>query len=374
MNFKINKILPGLFVLIAIGFLFQNCGRSESSPLQSGGSVIRDELDLSLLKPDCYVSQSSPVIELNSFLSNIIWNDPHVIQYRTGYAMYASGGPLNTTDVQIYRFTSPDAISWGLTPTTSVLKKSTVGGAWDFAGVETPSVVLFNNKYYMFYTGYTDQSDVKTYKIGYATSTDGITWTKAANYLLAPTAPNSGSANLDFNQYIVAEPGAVVFNNKIYLYFVGYGYHSSAGNLMKTIGLTTSSDGLNWSTPQMVITPDQSIYPRNQNWIGYSTPQPIVINNQMHMYVDVVKDDSGWKQTRIHHLASDNGMSGWTYDSTEIFSTSSFSWTAYEIRSPSPYLLGTDLYLWYAGHNTPSPATSGFRIGIGLAKCDLKKR
>lgn len=371
---KIYKLLAGLIFLVSIGILFQNCGGSKSSSNSTNvNQGNQDQLDFTKLKPSCYVGQSSPIIELNSHLPNIIWNDPHVLQFNSGYAMFVSGGPTSSTDVKIYRLLTSEVSSWTLSPATPVLQKSTSISAWDNAGVETPSVVYFRNKYYMFYTGYTDQTSVSTYKIGYATSTDGVTWTKATNYLLAPTAPNSGTANLDFNQYIVAEPGAVVFNDKLYLYFSAYGYHSSVSNPMKTIGLVTSSDGVSWSTPAMVISPDQTLYPRSQNWIGYSTPQPIVMNGEMHMYVDVANDSSGWRQTRIHHLVSADGVSGWTHDSVEIFNTSSFSWTSHEIRSPSPFLLGTQLYMWFAGHNNSNVLATDFRIGIGVSRCDLKK-
>lgn len=70
----------------------------------------------------------------------------------------------------------------------------------------------------MFYTAYpVSLSIVSDYKIGHATSDDGISWTRDATYLLAPTDLLNAVPDLSFDQYLIAEPGAVVFNGKQYV-------------------------------------------------------------------------------------------------------------------------------------------------------------
>src|SRR5258706_13032056 len=129
--------------------------------------------------------------------------------------MYASstlGLSQPPSPVQLFRFTSSDAVNWTLNPTTPVL--TVAAATWDQGGNETPAVVSFGGKYHMFWTGYPDAwpaLDPMHFRIGHAISTDGIAWTKDASYLLGP----SGVTN-DFAQYIVDEPGPVVFNNTLY--------------------------------------------------------------------------------------------------------------------------------------------------------------
>lgn len=284
--------------------------------------------------------------------------------------MFLSSGNTSDSVVKIYRFTSSDGMSWTLSPTSPVFEKSSNGADWDSQAVETPSVVYFQNKYYMFYTGYTDQADTKTWKVGYATSSDGILWTRDTDLLLQPTDPN-GAPNLDFNQFIVAEPGAVVANDTLYVYFSALGANLSVMTTLQVIGFVKTTDGDNWSSPQQTIVPDQTLYPRGSGWIGYSTPQPIYMNNKFHMFVDVVNDTPSWTQRKIHYLVSDDGETGWTHDTSEIFDRSDFSWTAHEIRGPMPLLIGTDLHLWFAGNSSSNPADMGFQMGIGHAKCSL---
>jgi hypothetical protein len=78
----------------------------------------------------------------------------------------------------------------------------------------------------------------------------------------------------------------------------------------------------------------------------------------MHLFYDVAQV-SPWKQRKIHHAISGDGITVWTEDSAVIYSNTDFAWTADEIRSPSVLLDGTSLYMWFAG----STATPTFSIG-----------
>ncbi len=281
--------------------------------------------------------------------------------------MYASADTNFNQDVKIYRLVSTNGQNWVLNPTSPVLSKGLGGADWDRKSVETPAVVKFQNLYYMFYTGYpTTMSDATTYRIGYATSPDGITWTKKNSFIVAPTVTNGvyDYSNFAFNQFITAEPAPVVFNNQLYLYFSALGINASVSSTLQTIGLIKSSDGNSWSAPQQVLIPDQVLYPRASNWKGYSTPHAQVINGKVHMFVDVVTD-TPFSQNKIHRAVSSNGESGWVSDSEAIFDKSEFTWTASQIRSPSVLVDGSQTFLWFAGDAGVNS------LGIGLAKCNL---
>lgn len=345
-------------------FLLISCGNDENEPTSATA-----EIDYSLNTPSCYQATSTnAIISSGDFFTGSTWNDPSVIFDNGSYVMYASSDVSFNGDIKIYRLTSRDSTTWTLNPTTPVLEKGS-SGQWDDKSVETPSVVKFNGTYYMFYTGYRNNSAVD-FEIGYATSSDGITWTKSASNPILTSAGGSAVPD-DFDQFIVAEPGAVVFNNQIYLYFTAQGYITTADSTtvndqLMTIGLVTSSDGQNFSSPQRVLDPNQTLFPRSSNWKGYSTPAAVEINNQLHLYVDVVYTNGSDSQRKLFHSYSTNGQSSWTDDSENIHERSDFSWSADEIRSPSVIFKDGIIEMWFAGNN-------GLNLGIGYSKCSLSK-
>lgn len=329
--------------------------------------------DFSKLKPDCFSPYSlNSIITTGDFNADLgftktTWNDPHVIKVGSEFWMYASSDDNFNHDIKIYRLTSSDGINWTLNPTTPILQKS--AGLFDSEATETPAVVYFAGKYHMFWTGYSDHSDTKTFKIGHATSNDGINFTKEALHLVAPSDP-SGAPNLDFDQFLVAESAPVVFNNKLYLYFTAVGANLSVSTTLQVIGVITSDDGTIWSAPVAALNPDQTLYPRAApDYIkGYSTPFAIAMNNQVHLFFDIAQTDAAgtaFSQIKIHHASSSNGLTNWTHDSSEIFDKSIFSFTGTEIRSPSALLDGKNLMLWFAGHTDIND------LGIGFATCGL---
>jgi sucrose-6-phosphate hydrolase SacC (GH32 family) len=359
--------LANLVLLIAASLSATSCGGGENPGIGIAP-------DYTKLTATCFnASASNPVLTrgkpTTSFTAD--WNDPSVIKVGNQYWMYASSDDNFDINVKIYRLVSSDGLNWTLNPSTPVLDADPSASAWDHRSVETPSVVYFNGQYHMFYTGYpVTYTDVNAYRIGHATSSDGISWTRDPNNpVVAPTDPGGTTPNLDFNQWITAEPAAVVFNNKIYLYFSAVGANASVGSTLQVIGLTTSTDGNSWTTAQSVLTPDQAQYPRTGgtiDWLGYSTPSASVLNGQVHLFFDVVQN-SPWKQLRLHHAKSANGTSNWTQDSSAMFSNTDFTWTDDEIRSPNALLDGTVLHLWFAGTESGSTPV----LGIGHAKCTL---
>ena len=321
----------------------------------------------------CFQGGTAPELQIGSGFANADWNDPHVLKVGAEYWMYASSnlgfppaGPASSP-VQIYRFTSPDAVTWTLTPATPVL--TVTNGQWDQGGNETPAVVFFSGQYHMFWTGYPDAwppgpTAVFNFRIGHATSTDGIAWTKDANFLLGP------SNVADFRQYIVGEPGPVVFNNTLYLYFTAVGVDAGLAAGLQTVGVMTSTDGLAWSAPALAFKPDQTVYPRGSNWVGYSTPNAVVIDGKVHVFVDVANDhgNNTWTQEALHHASSADGLTGWTQDAAPIRRLTDFTWTKREIRSPAAFLDGTTLRLYFAGDDVlASPNV----WGIGQMTCSL---
>lgn len=366
---KVRCLVNRNFVLIALLIL-----ASIISAGCSGGSIsvtLGTAPDFSKLTPSCFVPNAlNPILTRGTPATTFAadWNDPSVIKVGNQYVMYASSDNNFDLNIAIYRMVSNDGLNWTLNPTNPVFQADPNTAAWDHRATETPAVVYFNGVYHMFYTGYpVDYTDAYSYKIGHATSADGINWTRDPNNpIVSPTDPYNTTADLSFDQWVAAEPAPVVFNNKIYLYFTAVGANATLGTTLEVIGLTTSSDGTSWSTPQSVLEPDQTLYPRTGgsiDWIGYSTPMAAVLNGQVHLFFDVVQN-LPWMQLKIHHASSSDGINNWTQDSSPIFTNTDFGWTSSQIRSPTVLLDGTTLYLWFAGDDNST-------LGIGEAKCAL---
>ncbi len=316
---------------------------------------------------------TNPILQNDDHFVGSHWNDPHVLRVDNEFVMYASADIAWDGFVKVYRLTSDDGADWTLAPATPVLDKSVSG--WDMHGVETPAVVYYQGNYHMFYTGYDvayDYTDIgadntwgtsdddnapKHFKIGHAISADGISFTKQG-FVTEPTDPYD-APNLKFNQSVIGEPGPVVHDDKIYLYFTAVGADATVDSTWQVIGLTTYN-GTSWDTPRAVLKPDLTLYPR-ETYIGYSTPNAIKINNKIHLYCDVVID-SPWTQVKIHHAISDDGETGWVQDPAPMMTREDYSWTAAEMRSPAPLVYQNKLWLYYAGH----VLTPSINLGIGL--------
>jgi len=333
---SIKSSVPRLITIAALSLL--SCFQQKSS--------LADE-----------ISFANPLMKTGDYLSGSNWNDPHVLHDGTQFVMYASASQNFDGNVKIYRLVSSNGINWTLSPLTPVLEKSTAG--WDSSSVETPAVVYYGGQYHMFYTGYSGTpAETQYYRIGHATSADGIAWTKDESFLLGPTDP-TGAPNLDFNQYIVGEPAPVVFDNKIYLYFTAVGANSGVGTTLQVIGLSRYN-GSTWTAPVSVLEPKQALYPRAL-YVGYSTPNAVLTGGKIHLYFDVIAEP--WKQVKIHHAVSDDGVGSWTQDSSPLLNKEDFDWTTEEIRSPSALIYNGKLYLYVAGH-------TGSNLAIGMKVYD----
>lgn len=126
-----------------------------------------------------------------------------VLQTSDGYIMYYSGGMdfLSAENLMMGMATSPDGITWTKydDPTTTTapyaesdpVLKPGEAGAWDSGMAWLGNVRLTACNWEMYYTGATSLSEGS---IGYATSQDGIHWTKDdTNPIYEATADPNGT-------------------------------------------------------------------------------------------------------------------------------------------------------------------------------------
>jgi hypothetical protein len=319
--------------------------------------------------------RAEPVLPAGHDREQGLWNDPSVLKMGDQYVMYMASSieqPFQPPIVP-FRAVSPNGIDWTLSPKEPLL----LAKGTPFANIETPSVVMFGGKYHMYYTGVFPKGAVPAMAIGHAVSTDGISWKDDRRAVIAATGKVS-----DWNGYLVAEPGAVVYRGKIYLYFTAMG--SRPGGKppqLETIGLVTTSDGETFDEPRIVLRQSES-YPATKGFVGYSTPCAVVLDGKVHLFHDVVAFfDSGnpqWQQIALQHAVSDDGETGFRQDAKPLLVREDLHWTSGEILGPSALVDDGRLKLWFSGHVTyrelvPFVARGymGNEFGIGYAEVDL---
>lgn len=101
---------------------------------------------------------------------------PHILYDGTNYKMWYNG--KNTGGLRAIGYaTSTDGISWTKDASNPVLDRTL--GEWDFGGVAYPNIIFEDDSYHFWYTGM-GNGGIGDWEKGYATSTDGIDWTKYA--------------------------------------------------------------------------------------------------------------------------------------------------------------------------------------------------
>jgi beta-1,2-mannobiose phosphorylase / 1,2-beta-oligomannan phosphorylase len=211
------------------------------------------------------------------------WDDfilgaPCVIKDGGGSYKMWYTGSRSDLKAQIGYATSFNGIVWTKYGTDAVLK---VGAAsWDRDSVAFPSVINDGGVYKMWYTGQ-DKSIVPfpgELAIGYATSANGYDWTKE---LTNPRLSKSLTAT-DFDGRAVLACSVIKEGSAFYMYYTGLVYSVTTGNQAR-IGSAFSTDGIVWTktSPSPVL--DVGI---SGSWDekGVAAPSVLQVNNITKMW------------------------------------------------------------------------------------------
>ncbi len=137
---------------------------------------------------------------------------PYVIKDGSTYKMwYAGKTSVSWGPVALYA-TSTDGMNW-VPYSSPVLSPSYNPSVWDSSGVVNPTVYFDGSTYWMWYTGWGGNPSI--YGIGYATSKDGISWTKGSDNPIVTPGP-SGS----WDGYgLVGYQDVLIVNGLVRLYY-----------------------------------------------------------------------------------------------------------------------------------------------------------
>jgi len=190
------------------------------------------------------------------------WEDlhvhaPSVLFDGVKYHMWYTG--QDSLKVRIGYATSADGIVWNKSPGNPVLDHG-ASGTWEEIHVAHPTVLFDGTKYQMWYAGYDSSS---FWRIGYATSSDGIVWKKHPDNPVLDVGP-SGT----WDDYQIYDPTILFDGAKYHLWYTGYDGSNSG------IGYATSADGIVWEKhpANPVLNPGPS-----GTWDDYHVGSPTVL-------------------------------------------------------------------------------------------------
>ena len=207
-------------------------------------------------------------------LGSVVWNGTAYLMWYTGTnGVTFPGGAIGFA-------VSGDGVNWVKYSNNPVLTPSALGN--DDKYMAAPYVIRLHLTYNMWYTG-KSSAEPNVNRIIYATSFDGINWTKWPSPVLTPPSdPTAWDANGVYSS-------SVVWNGRMFgAWFSGI----NQTGLVPRIGFATSLDGAAWnpSPNNPILVPGPS-----GTWDSAGVEQPSVVEqgNSYMMFYDGYSNQQG---------------------------------------------------------------------------------
>lgn len=219
-------------------------------------------------------SVNNPIIPWNTIHSDDIGVEHPTILKQDSYKMWFNTVEANFQNFHLYYSSSTDGFTWNkFSPLSFDLSSST----WDSLGMGAP-MVIFNsqqNLYHLWYVAKGNYNGSTRWRIGYATSTDGLSWTKHPAPVLESIGGWEGSD--------VGNP-SVLFENGTYHMW----YHGDFG-----IGHATSPNGTDWTRDpeNPVLVPTIGTFDSQRVF----NPYVLKINDVYYMWYTGIDNNGRWQ-------------------------------------------------------------------------------
>ena len=274
-----------------------------------------------------------------------IWR-PSVAYNGTSFMMWYTGSdPQGTWEIGLA--TSNDGIAWTRYQNNPVLRiGSESNGDWDYGAVGYSWVLYVKGQYKMWYVGqiYSPVGDITSQMVGYATSPDGINWTKySGNPVLTPDPSEPW-----YEKYL-GLPAVVWTGSSFLMYYVAANDTASQGIV------AASPDGIHWTRKAVVHIPIAA-------WDSYTD----------YRFISSVTDLSGTfmmsyygrsqstSPSEIGVALSTDGLTWGRYGGNPVITYGSAAWDARTLAYPTLIPFGDNYYVYYTGY----PATGPSQIGL----------
>lgn len=268
-----------------------------------------------------------------------------VVREAHGYKMWYTG--LDYTEgsnprLRIGLASSPDGTTWTKRASNPVLDRGPPG-SWDADGVGMPSVLIDGGIYKMWYLGL--NYDAHIIGIGYATSSNGVSWTKyTGNPVLSP-----GFAQWDHG----LSAGWVIYDGTRYkMWYTG---NDPLGT--SRIGYATSPDGISWSKYAGNPIFDTGA-PGEWDESDVGIPSILFDGSSYEMWYSGMSSSN---ILRIGYATSSNGISWVRHPLNPVLKGTPGEWDRSDVTGPSVIYDGSIYHMWYTGFK---PGGSG----IGYAR------
>jgi len=221
-------------------------------------------------------------------------------------------------------------------------------GEFDSDNAQHPSIVVNDNQYHMWYSGYGGGNGSR---VGYAVSDDGISWIRHDGPVL-----QTGTGD-DWDNYSVQGTSVLYDDSTWHMWYTGL----KDGDLSTTqIGYATSTDKIKWTKYENnpVLGPGAS-GKWDQMWVGW--PEVLLIDGIYHMWY-TGRDGS---LNQIGHATSTDGIS-WEKDPMNPVLTAGTTgaWDDINVWNPDVYYDGYSFHMWYCGAQT---AYGDWKIGYAVS-------
>jgi len=211
-------------------------------------------------------------------------------------------------------------------------------GAWDAVLVASPSVLFDGTEYKMWYAG---SDDGKHFRIGYATSADGIVWNKYAGNPVLDLGP-TGS----WDQYVVGLPYVLLDGAEYKMWYTG-SYDESPSS---RTGYATSADGIMWNkydgNPVLDVGPAES-------WdeVQVHGPSVLLDGNEYKMWFGGTDVSLNF---RIGYATSADGIVWNKYAGNPVLDLGSDeAWDKDWVYTPRVLFDGKEYKAWFSGRDRP---------------------
>ena len=288
-------------------------------------------------------------------------DDPALVKVGSNYYMWYSGTAENGGSPALFLATSTNGTTWARANSGNAVLQPTAG-AFDEDGVYGADVVYDPadpfTPFRMWYSGRADVFGA----IGYATSTDGTTWTKytGAGPLPIPVLTHGPAGSAD--SFSAADPAVLKDGSTWKMWYTG------DDSSKKRIAYATSTDGIVWAKGGKVIAPEDPGASANIQFGAFAPTVWKTASGYSMLLTGRKLVGGGVFQTKIMGTTSTDGIA-WAGPSPALNpsgSNSNFDFS----NLNSPDLLqdpgsASPFKLYYAGNTID--ANGNFHTRIGLA-------